>query len=165
MRVIRIIERDRIEAALARLDAWWSGLTRRERILVGTLSALLFAVVLVYGVVRPVQDARGEARADIRTYETLIARVRAAGTLGAQAPRRTGTPDQIVAGAAQQFGLAVTTAPEGAGVRATLVEGQYDAVVNWLAEVSRSSALGIVRAEIVRRPTPGMVAATVDFAP
>ncbi|UZK70509.1 type II secretion system protein M [Sphingomonas sp. S1-29] len=164
MRTIRIIERSRIESALLRLDTWWSGLTQRERLLVSILGTLLAAVVLVYGVIKPIQDARAEAQADIRTYETLNARIRAAGTLTPNATRREGPPEAIVTGAAQGFGLAPTVTPIEGGVRAAVTDASYDNVVGWIAEVSRSSALGVVRTDIVRRPTPGHVAATIEFA-
>jgi general secretion pathway protein M len=165
MKGIRIIERDRIEAAIARFDGWWSGLTQRERVLVAVMAGLIGVVVLVYGVVRPLQDARASARADIRTYETLNARIRAAGTLQPQGERRTGSPAEIVGAAAQAQALqpVIETTPDG--VRATLIEARYDAVLNWIAEVSRSSGLAATRVEMVRRPEPGMVQAAVDFVP
>ncbi|WP_448503192.1 type II secretion system protein GspM [Sphingomonas sp.] len=165
MRVIRIVERDRIEAAIARFDAWWSGLTQRERMLVAVMAALIGTVVLVYGIVRPLQDARASARADIRTYETLNARIRAAGTLQPQGERRTGSPAEIVTAAAQAQALQPVIEPTPDGVRATLSEAPYDAVLNWIAEVSRSSGLAATRVEMARRPEPGMVQAVVDFAP
>ncbi|WP_033921349.1 type II secretion system protein GspM [Sphingomonas sp. 37zxx] len=165
MRTIRIIERSRIEGALLRLDSWWSGLTQRERILVAVLGALLAGVVLVYGVVKPIQAARAQAQADIRTYETLNARIRAAGTLTPGGTRREGPPEAIVTGAAEGFGLVPTVTPIEGGVRAVVTDASYDNVVGWIAEVSRSSALGVVRTDIVRRPTPGHVTATVEFAP
>jgi general secretion pathway protein M len=159
-----VIERSRIEAMLLRLDRWWSGLSVRERVLVGVMGTLLAAVVLVYGVVKPVQAARAQARADIRTYETLNARIRAAGTLTPGAPRRSGSPEQIVTQAAQGFGLSITATPVAGGVRATVAQGSYENVVGWIADVSRASRLGVVRSEIVRRPEPGMVTAAVEFA-
>lgn len=166
MRVIRIIERDRIEAAIARFDAWWSALSQRERVLVSMMAALIGAVVLIYGVVKPLQDARASARADIRTYETLNARIRAAGTLVApQGERRTGTPAEIVGAAAQAQALQPVIEPTPEGVRATIAEARYDAVLAWIADAGRSGGLAAMRVELVRRPEPGMVQAVVDFAP
>ena len=103
MRVIRIIELPALDAALLRLSDWWHGLTRREQLLVGTLGVLLAVAILVYGVIKPLQASRAQSLADIRTYETLNARINAAGTLGAPAgpPPRTGAPADILTQSAQ----------------------------------------------------------------
>ena len=155
----------RLDAAIARFEGWWATLSQRERVLLTVLGLLLAGAGLIYGVVKPLQAARAEARADIRTYETLSARIRAAGTLQPQAPRRTGSPVEVVQASAQAQSLSVTVEPLATGVRATVSEGEYDRVVNWMADVSRSSALGVTSARIVRRTEPGMVGAEVSFAP
>lgn len=157
----------RLEAAIARFEGWWATLSQRERVLLTVLGVLLAGAVLVFGVVKPLQAARAEAQADIRTYETLSARIRAAGTLQPQAPgqRRTGSPAEIVQAAAQAQALSVAVEPAGSGVRAVVIEGEYARVVNWLADVNRSSGLAVTAARIARRPTPGMVEAQVSFAP
>lgn len=153
-----------LDAALIRFDGWWSNLSRRERILLGVLGALLAGVVLVYGVVKPIQAARAQALAEIRTYETLSARIRAAGTLTpASGPRRQGAPASVVSAAATSFGLVATTEPIPGGVRATIADGSYESVMAWLADLGASSSLGARRVAIQRRPAPGRVSATVDF--
>lgn len=150
-----------------RIREWWGGLSPRERWLVGGMLVLLALAILVFGIVKPLQSARAKAIADIRTYETLNARMRAAGTLGPQASAavqpRTGTPANIVAGAAQAFNLAVQTDAQPGGVRTTVAEGGYDAVMNWLADIAKTSKLAVTRVDIQKRPTPGMVSAVVDF--
>lgn len=156
-----------LDAALIRFEGWWGGLSRRERVMFGVLAALLAGVVLVYGVVKPLQSARAEALADIRTYETLTARIRAAGTLGASsaAPRRQGAPAQVVSSSATSFGL--VAAPEaipGGGVRATVADGTYDSLMAWLADLAATSDLRVRRVSIERRPAPGRISAVVDFA-
>ncbi len=154
-----------LDAALIRFDGWWGGLSRRERWMVGGLAALLGAVFLVYGLIKPIQSARASALADIRTYETLTARIRAAGTLSpAAAPRRQGPAASVVTGAANSFGLAATTQPITGGVRATIADGSYDNVMAWLADLSASSTLAVRRVSITRGSQPGRVAASVDFA-
>jgi len=153
-----------LDAALARFDAWWSTLSPRERVLVAIFGALLAIVLLVFGVVKPLQAARADAIADIRTYETLTARIRAAGTLGARpAPRRQGTPQQVAAASAQGFGLAAAPEAIPGGVRVTLADAPYDSLMAWLADLAATSDLRVRRLSIERRPTPGSVAATVDL--
>jgi len=153
-----------LDAALIRFDNWWSGLSRREQILVAGLGTLLALAVLVYGVVKPLQAARADALADIRTYETLSARIRAAGTLTtAPAPRRQGPPAQVASSSAAGFGM--TIAPEAipGGVRVTIADASYDTVMAWVADLSASSDLRVRRISIQRRPSPGRVSASVDF--
>lgn len=155
-----------LDAALSRLRGWWGGLSPRERTMFGALAALLAGVVLVYGVVKPLQSARAQALADIRTYETLTARIRAAGTLGASpaAPRRQGAPAQVASDSATGFGLVAATVAIPGGVRATIADGSYDSLMAWLADLAATSDLRVRRLSIERRPAPGRVSAVVDFA-
>ena len=117
---------------IVRTIDWWSGLTTRERVLVGTLGALLTLAVLVFGVIKPLQASRAQSLADIRTYETLNARINATDTLGAPAgpPPRTGAPLDILTQSAQSFGLQVQVEATPTGLRATVADAPYDAVVN-----------------------------------
>ncbi|KQM27790.1 MULTISPECIES: type II secretion system protein GspM [unclassified Sphingomonas] len=156
----------RIEAALGRFDGWWQGLTTRERVLVGTLAALLAGVVLVYGVVKPVQAARAQARADIRQAETLMARVRAAGRLEA-APQTVaaGPPQSVIGSTAATAGLQPTIAEANGGITATLTDAPYPAVVTWLSSVASTSTIGVRRVTMQRGATSGRVNATVEFQP
>lgn len=153
-----------IEAWLARFDAWWSGLSRREQLLVGVLGALLLGLVLVFGVIRPLQAARAQALADIRTAETYSVRIRAAGTSGAPARQRSGPPLQVVNDSAIANNVSVRPEAIPGGVRATLNGASYDAVLAWLADIGASSRLRVVRVTLQRGPAPGRVSGTVDFA-
>lgn len=167
MSVVRIIRMPALEAALLKAELWWSGLSTRERWLVGTLGGLLAAVILVFGIVKPLQAARAEALADIRTYETLTARVRAAGVLVAPAQRpqlRAEPPAQAVEAAAREAGLTATVAPGGAGLSASVAEAPYEAVVGWIANVERTTPLRARRVELRKAAAPGRVAGSVEFA-
>ncbi|MES2988794.1 MAG: type II secretion system protein M [Pseudomonadota bacterium] len=153
-----------LEAALLRFDNWWGGLSRRERILVGSISALLAAVLLIYGVIKPLQSARADALADIRTYETLNARILAAGTLtGRPAPRRQGAPLQVVTTSAAAIGLIATPEATAGGVRVTVTDANYDNLMAWLADLVATSDLRATRVSIQRGTAPGRVSAVVDF--
>lgn len=154
-----------LDAAMIRFDGWWSGLSRRERLMFGVLATLLAGVVLVFGVVKPLQSARAQALSDIRTYETLTARIRAAGTLGAPAtPRRQGAPAKVVSSSATSFGIVAAPEPIPGGVRATITDGTYESLMAWLADLSATSDLRVRRLSIQRRPAPGRISASVDFA-
>lgn len=153
---------------LARLELWWRGLSARERWLVGTLGAILTVSVLIFGIVKPLQAARAKALADIRSYETLSARVRAAGVLvpkGAQPQARAGTPVEAAGAAARDAGITATFAPGGDGVTAQVAEAPYEGVVGWIADVERTTTLRVRRADLSKGAAPGRVNATVVFAP
>jgi len=153
-----------LDAALIRFDAWWSGRSRREQVMLGGLALFLGALVLVFGVIKPLQAARASALQDIRTYETYTARIRAAGTLSASQPqRRQGSPADVINGSVGSFGLTATVAPISGGARATIADGSYDSLMAWLADLSATSSLRIRRVDIQRTATPGRVSATVDF--
>jgi general secretion pathway protein M len=153
-----------LDATLSRFDAWWSGRSRREQVMLGSLALFLAALVLVFGVIKPLQAARASALQDIRTYETLTARIRAAGTLLAGQPqRRQGSPAEVINGSIASFGLTATVAPITGGARATITDGSYDSVMAWLADLSATSSLRIKRVDFQRTAAPGRVSATVDF--
>ena len=153
-----------LDAALIRFDAWWAGRSSRERLMLGVLAALLAGVILVYGVIQPLQAARASALQDIRTYETLTARIRAAGTLSSSQPqRRQGSPNDVILGSAPGFGFTPIVAPLPGGARATIADASYDSVLAWLADLSATSSLRITRVDIQKTATPGRVSATVDF--
>lgn len=153
-----------LDATMARIDAWWTGAAPRERALVLVAGTLLALVILVYGVVKPLQGARAQALADIRTYEQLTARVRAAGTLTPGAPpRRQGEPAQLATAAAGGFGLAVTPQPMPGGVRLSVAETGYDTLLAWLADLAATTDLRVRRIDIVRGAAAGRVTATVEL--
>ena len=155
-----------IDAAVLRFQLWWSGLSPRERVLVGTLGAILAALILVFGIVKPLQGARADAIADIRSHETLAARVRAAGTLvapGTQPRLSDGPPIEAAQAAASAAGLTVTLTPGGAGATGQVAEASYEAVVGWIAAVERTTVLRARRVEMTKGSAPGRVSASVEF--
>lgn len=152
-----------LEGPMARFGAWWDGLSVRERYLVGTLGALLAALILVYGVIKPLQSMRAQALADIRTYETLNARIRAAGVLGPSGPPpRVGPADGILTASASATGLVASAERIPGGIRATVADASYDSVMTWLADLARTSSLTVTRVDLQRRAEPGRVTAIVE---
>lgn len=158
---------------LAALELWsaramtlWSERPPRERLLLTILGIVAMLALLATLVVRPLLAARAEALADIRTYETLNARLRAAGpALAAQKPRRTGDPATIISGSASEYGVAIQgSEPEGDAIRVVIAEAPFDAVMRWLAEVEGSSDLRVIEAQFDRRPATGFVGARLLVA-
>ena len=162
----RIVLRSaRTEAALLRFDAWWQARLPRERVLLSILAGVAALALLVGGLVRPIIAARADARADIRGYETLMARVRAAGTLsGTPAPAlATGTPEASIQAAAGRAGIVANVVAADGGWRASVADGGYDAVVRWIDDVARTAGLSVHSVSLVRGAAPGRVAASVEF--
>jgi general secretion pathway protein M len=165
---LRITRSPALDMAGARIAVWWSGLAPRERVLVGTLGVLLAILVLVFGIVQPLQASRAEALADIRSYETLAARVRAAGVLapkGSQPQARAGAPGEAAEAAARDAGLTATFAPGASGVTAQVADAPYEAVIGWIADVERTTPLRARRVELRKGAAAGRVGATVELAP
>lgn len=157
-----------LDAAADRLRGWWGGLSPRERWLVGTLGALPGLLILVFGIVQPLQTARAQALADIRTYETLTARVRAAGTLvapGSQPAPRPGAPVEAAQAAARERGVAVTLAPVATGLGGQLTDTAYENLIGWIADVEQTTPLRLRRADLRPGSAPGRVVGNVEFAP
>lgn len=156
-----------LDAALTRFDAWWVERAPRERILLIVLASLVAIVVVVYGIVKPLQSARAQALADIKTYETLAAQIRAAGTLSAQGneggPSRTGTPEAVITASAAALGVPVAVQPTGGVFRATVADAPYDRVVSWIADLSANTPYRARQVSIAPGRGGGRVTATVDF--
>jgi general secretion pathway protein M len=155
-------------ANAARLSGWWAGRSLRERRLLAVLGALVALAAIAKLAVEPLQSARATALADIRTYETLTARLRAAGPALGQQPavvRRSGDPATIINASAAEFGVTVLRqeATDGA-IRLTLSDVPFDAIVRWLADLERSSDLRLVDIRMERRPSPGLVAAELSLS-
>lgn len=167
MSALRITRSPTLDAWVAKFAGWWNGLSARERWMVGTLGAILGVLLLVFAVVKPLQAARAEALADIRTYETLAARVRAAGVLvpkGSQPQMRDGAPADSARAAAGEAGIVANIVQSDAGLTAQIADAPYEGVVGWISNVERTTPLRARRVELRRGSTAGRVSASVEFA-
>jgi len=163
---IRITRSPTLDAWGAKVGDWWAGLSSRERWLVGTLGGIVGVLALVFLVVQPLQAARADALADIRTYETLTAKVRAAGVLtpqGAKPQMREGAPTDMAQAAAGEAGIVTTIAPGAAGLTAQVADAPYEAVLGWIANVERTTPLRARKVELRKGGAPGRVSASVEF--
>ncbi len=148
------------EPARQKLVAFWQARSQREQWLLGIIAGLLLAWLLAVLVVLPLQRARAEALADIRTYESLNARLRTAGPLGgAGQPQASGSPVTILSTTAAPFGVVPVVNADGDGFRVTIGDAPYDAVLRWIAAVEQSSRLRVTMMRLDRRPASGFVSA------
>lgn len=141
--------------------AWWQARSLREQWLLGMLGGLLAIWLLAATVILPIQRARAAALADIRTYENLTTRLRSAGTIGASTPQvqASGPPNAILATTGSQFGIVPVVNSDPSGLRVTVGDAPYDALMRWIATVEQSSSLRVIRMRLVRRPASGFVSA------
>jgi general secretion pathway protein M len=129
---------------------WWSERSLREQVLLGTLAALAMAALLLIAVVRPLEAERARAAADIRTYDMLAMRLKAAGP-GLTGAARKGPPAAIVSQIAAASGLTVQRVePEGGRLRVVFADAPFDNVLRFVAEVERTSPLRVSESQIER---------------
>ncbi|MDO6413608.1 type II secretion system protein GspM [Sphingomonas sp. BIUV-7] len=145
---------------------WWSGRSQREQVLLGVLAALGTLAILMALVVRPLETARAQATADIRTYDMLAMRLRAAGPGMAGAAARHGPPAGIVAASAGATGVTVQRVePESGRLTVVLADAPFDAVLRFVADLERTSSLRVGEARIEASATgPGLVTARFVLA-
>ncbi len=148
------------EPAWAKAVAWWQARSGREQWLLGILAGLLALWLLAVAVILPIQRARASALADIRTYENLTARLRSAGTIGTTPQVQTsGPPNVILSNTASQFGIVPVINSDASGLRVTVGDAPYDALMRWIATVEQSSSIRVTKIRLVRRPASGFVSA------
>lgn len=150
-----------IEPARQKAIGWWQARSRREQWLLATLGGLFALWLLAVTVILPVQRARTTALADLRTYEQLTARLRGAGTLAAAPaqPQASGSPAAILSTTASRFGFVPVVNSDAVGIRVTIGDAPYDALLRWIAEVEQSSSLRVTKMRLARRPASGFVSA------
>lgn len=157
-----------VMAMCQRVTARWAAFTPREQGLVGLFLVATIAVALFYGAVRPLQSIRAEASGELVAYETLNVRLSALGLGTRQQPseQRTGPATAIAASIASGFGLTLDrNVAEGEGLRVAISEAPFDRLIEWIAEIERSSPLRVSRARFAPRPTSGLVSAEIVLTP
>lgn len=155
------------EPARQKAIAWWAGRSLREQWLFGVLGAVAALWLIVTLAVQPMLTARAQALNDIRTYESLNARLRTAGPLGA-APAQvqlSGSPATILSTAGAQYGLVPVVTGEGAALHVAVADAPYESVLRWIAAFEGSSSLRVTKLRLDRRPTSGFVSAELAVRP
>jgi general secretion pathway protein M len=154
-----------------KLRAWYASLQEREQRVVAVGGVVLAFLVLVLGILMPLQSAvssaarRNEAkRQDLAWMQLNAPEIRAAGN---QLTEETGeAPVVLVDRVAREAGLGGTlrgTQPSGAGVRVQLEAAPFDILVTWLATLDERYGLAIESITVDRAARPGVVNASVTF--
>jgi general secretion pathway protein M len=156
-----------------KLRTWYASLQQREQRVVAIGAVILALVILIGGILMPLQSAVSSAakgtetrREDLAWMRVNAPEVRA---LGGALPAETGeAPVVLVDRVGREAGLASAlrgTQPNTTGgVRVQLEAAPFDALVTWLDALDRRYGLAIESITVDRTPAPGMVNASISFS-
>jgi general secretion pathway protein M len=151
------------------MRAWFANLSERERRMV-TFGGIAAGVLLLLGIVLPVNSAIAAARERVATKQGDLAFIQAAiPELAAAGPGAgAATPDSLVVlidGSARESGLGKSLASSqptpDKGLRIRLDKVPFDALVAWLARLSQSHGVHVESAEIESAGETGLVNASL----
>jgi len=157
-----------------KLKNWYASLQQREQRVVAIGAIALGLIILIGGILMPLQSAvsRAVKGTDTRREDLAWMRVNApeVRTFGAQLPADTGeAPVVLVDRVGREAGLASAlrgTQPNATGgVRVQLEAAPFDTMVTWLDTLDRRYGLAIESITVDRTPAPGMVNASISFSP
>ncbi len=157
----------------AKLKAWYAGLQEREQRMVAAGALALAALLVVGGVLLPLQSAVSTAvkRTETKREDLAWMRVNAPEiqTAGAALSSDTGeAPVVLVDRVGREAGLGSAlrgTQPSGNGVRVQLEAAPFDTLISWLATLDERYGLAIESITVDRAARPGVVNANITFAP
>jgi general secretion pathway protein M len=157
-----------------KLQTWYGGLQEREQRVVAVGSVVLALIILIGGILMPLQSVLSSAVKGIETRREDLAWMRVNApevrTQGSQLPADTGeAPVVLVDRVGREAGLAGalrgTQPSTTGGVRVQLEAASFDTLVTWLDTLDRRYGLAIESITVDRTPTPGMVNASISFTP
>jgi general secretion pathway protein M len=154
-----------------RLHAWYAGLQEREQRMVSIGGLVVAVIILVFGILMPLQSAVSNAtklnatkREDLAWMQANATEIRAAGN---QLPAPTGeAPVVLVDRVGREAGLAGAlrgTQPNGNGVRVQLEAAPFDVLITWLATLDERYGFAIESITLDRAARPGVVNASITF--
>lgn len=154
-----------------KLRAWYGGLQQREQRMVAIGSVVVAILILIFGILMPLQSAVSNSvarnatkREDLAWMQVNAAEVRSAGN---RVTADTGeAPVVLVDRVGREAGLAGAlrgTQPNGTGVRVQLEAAPFDALVTWLATLDERYGLAIESITLDRAARPGVVNASITF--
>lgn len=154
-----------------KLRAWFAGLQQREQRVVAVGAILLALIVLVGGILMPLQSALSRAvhandtkREDLAWMRVNAAEIRGAGYA---LPADTGeAPVVLVDRVGRESGLGSAlrgTQPNATGVRVQLESAPFDTMILWLDTLDTRYGFALESITVDRGAAPGMVNASVTF--
>jgi general secretion pathway protein M len=155
-----------------KLRNWYASLQQREQRVVAIGAIALGLIILIGGILMPLQSAvsRGVKDTETRREDLAWMRVNApeVRAFGDQVAADTGeAPVVLVDRVAREAGLASAlrgTQPiASGGVRVQLEAAPFDTMVVWLGTLDLRYGLAIESITVDRTPAPGMVNASISF--
>lgn len=156
-----------------KLSVWYAGLQQREQRVVAVGALALALIVLIGGILMPLQSAVSRAlkgnearRADLAWMRANAPEIRAR---GGDVPADTGeAPVVLVDRVGREVGLAGSlrgTQPNtSGGVRVQLEAAPFDTMLTWLDTLDRRYGLAIESITVDRTSSPGLVNASISFS-
>ncbi len=153
------------------LRTWFNGLQSREQRVVAIGAVVLALIVLVGGILMPLQSAVSTAvranankREDLAWMRVNAPEIRAAGF---GLPADTGeVPVVLVDRVGREAGLSSAlrgTQPNATGVRVQLEAAPFDTMITWLDTLDTRYGYALESITVDRGAAPGMVNASVTF--
>ncbi len=156
-----------VDLWMGRGRTFWDGRSGRERTLLSGLASVLALCLVVMVVLRPLMNARETARGEIQLYDSLAARLRAAGPdlkAPATGAARSATVQSIVTTTAGESALQIRQIePEGPVTHVVLEAVDFTRLVQWLDRLERDFGLTAASARIERQIAPGVVNARLSL--
>ena len=154
-----------------RLKAWYSGLQAREQRVVAIGAAALCVLIVLGGILLPLESAVSNAVKTQLTRREDLAWIRINAPeiqAGGAGVSDTGeAPVVLVDRVGREAGLGSAlrgTQPSGTGVRVQLESAPFDVLVTWLATLEERYGFAIESISVDRAAKPGVVNANITFA-
>ncbi len=154
-----------------KLRTWFNGLQQREQRVVAIGAVILALIVLVGGILMPLQSAVSTAvranankREDLAWMRVNAPEIRAAGF--ALAADTGEAPMVLVDRVGREAGLSSAlrgTQPNATGVRVQLEAASFDTMIAWLDTLDARYGYALESITVDRGAAPGMVNASVTF--
>ncbi len=156
-----------VDLWIGRARAFRDGRSGRERALLSGLASVLVLCLVFTVVLRPLINARETARGEIRLYDSLAVRLRAAGPdlrVPATGAARPATVQAIVTTTAGESALQIRQIEQEGPVTHVVLEAvDFTRLVQWLDRLERDSGLTVASARIERQIAPGVVNARLTL--
>ena len=155
---------DRISAlpAMSASRAWFGQRSAREQLLLIGLGALAMGAFLLMLVWSPLAAQRDAALSQIEQYDTLLARVHAAGPELKRSTPTSGAEATSVADSAATHGLLIRRIePDGELTRIAFEDAHFLQLIDWIASIQADGLARVTAIQMDRRPAPGTVNAQV----
>ena len=145
------------------MNGFWSDRNPRERVMLLGLGALALLWLAIAGIWQPLQAHRTSLASQIARYDAAAQML--ANPAQIAAPTDPRPVPVIITETAATFQLTIRRLqPTGDQVQIVLEDAPFEPVLLWVEALLRDHALTLQSLDLIRRPAPGVVAATLTVA-